>query len=122
MTPLFSHPTTVVILDDDMSYLKNLSLTLPEKNFSYKLFQSPEEALSFIDNAPIDFDTNDFIKENELEHLNTCVFEYDIPSIHNISHNDQRYEKISTLIVDYDMPEMNGVEFLKKIKNNYTKQ
>lgn len=117
MTPLFSHPTTVILFDDDMSYLRNLSLTLPEQNFTYKLCQSAEETLSIINKAPIDFESGDFIRENEMEHTNSSAFEYDIPSVHNLSQNDQRFEKISTLIVDYDMPEMNGVEFLKKIQN-----
>lgn len=117
MTHLFLHPTQVICLDDDMAYLNNLSLTLPSDQFSYQLFSDSNEALNFIEDNSNHFDYDNFIEVNEVEYINTGILLYDIPSIHKISENTKRLNQISTLIVDYDMPKINGIEFLKKIKN-----
>lgn len=118
MTPICQYPTTIVIIDDDQSFLNNISLHLPHKHASFKYHSRPLEGLKSI-------------KEGlRLLTLNQRLFHSsDISDnlIHQTSvnynqlaceiYNDDRFKEISTIVVDYNMPGINGIKLLKELDN-----
>lgn len=119
----FYFPTQVVLLDDDPDFLDGVSLMLA-KNLSLKLFQSANSALQYVDNA-----------HQHVHFLQRCYTNYktgplesdslshiDIGKLHLEALNGFRFQTCSTVIVDYSMPEMNGLEFLRRMKNPFIRK
>ncbi|PHQ78813.1 MAG: hypothetical protein COB66_08155, partial [Coxiella sp. (in: Bacteria)] len=106
--PVFFHPTTVLIVDDDPGYLDLLQLALGNR-FSIEIFTSGQEALYYIEQQQQ-------ITTVTQEFLATPDKMGGVPIWHTI-HNERRFDVISSIIIDYAMPGMDGVAFCEKIKN-----
>ncbi len=119
----FYFPTQVVLLDDDPDFLDGVSLML-NRDLSYKLFQSANKALDYVNHA-----------HQHVQFLQRCYTSYktgpaesdalshiDIGKLHLEILNSGRFQTCSSVIVDYSMPEMNGLEFLMKIRNPFIKK
>lgn len=119
----FYFPTQIVLVDDDPDFLEGISLML-NKNLGFKLFQSPTAALKHVNSAHL-----------QVNILQRCYTSYktgpqdsdalshiDIGKIHHEVLNGFRFQTCSTVIVDYSMPEMNGLEFLKSLKNPFIRK
>ena len=119
----FYFPTQVVLLDDDPDFLEGISLML-NKNLSFKLFQSANAALKYVNQA-----------HQHVNFLQRCYTNYktgplesdslshiDIAKIHLEVLNGFRFQTCSTVVVDYSMPEMNGLEFLMAMKNPFIRK
>lgn len=119
----FYFPTQVVLIDDDPDFLEGISLML-DKNLSFKQFQSATAALQYVNSA-----------HQHVDMLQRCYTSYktgpqdsdalshiDIGKIHLEILNGFRFQTCSTVIVDYSMPEMNGLDFLKALKNPFIKK
>lgn len=119
----FYFPTQVILLDDDPDFLEGVSLML-NKNLSFKLFQSASQALEYVNNAH----KHVKIQERCYSNYKTGPMEsdslshIDIDKLHLEVMNGARFQTASTVIVDYSMPEMNGLEFLLKVKNPFIKK
>ena len=104
-TPYF-HPTTVVLVDDNVRFMESLSFGLHALNVNFKLFGSAKEALAWIDGsksyAPV------------LEDIDSDVGL--LPSFKDRIFDGSRFDEITIVVVDYDMPEMSGLKFCKGLK------
>lgn len=114
MIPIFLHPTRIIFLDDNIEYLKNLSLHLPYDLFLFKFYNDPQQAL---DNILTDFSpkTNTHWNIQNPNQLDSCLIEIDIPSLYKQCYDSKRFSALSTIVVDYEMPNMDGLEFLQQI-------
>ena len=119
----FYFPTQVVLLDDDPDFLEGISLML-NKELSFKLFQSANSALKYVNQAHqhVNFLQRCYnnyktgpLESDSLSHI-------DIGKIHHEVLNGFRFQTCSTVIVDYSMPEMNGLEFLMGLKNPFIRK
>lgn len=119
----FYFPTQVILLDDDPDFLEGVSLML-NKSLSFKLFQSAHEALDYVNKAhkhvQIQERCYSNYKTGPLE--SDSLTHIDIDKLHLEALNGARFQTASTVIVDYSMPEMNGLEFLLKLKNPFIKK
>jgi CheY-like chemotaxis protein len=119
----FYFPTQVILLDDDPDFLEGVSLML-NKCLSFKTFQSAQKALEYVNSAH----KNVQIQERCYSNYKTGPLEsdslthIDIDKLHLELLNGSRFQTASTVIVDYSMPEMNGLEFLLKLKNPFIKK
>jgi len=124
ITP-FYFPTTVVFVDDNTDFLANLSLQLAPE-LAFQLCTSPDKALMLL-NALDNLNTPGsrlFTQYHDTEDLPMThhVIDVNLEKVQRELYNDYRSEQVSVAVVDYDMPRMDGIEFLRKIKNKTIKK
>jgi len=123
-SPVIYHPSTVVFIDDNESFLNSLSLI--EGDYIPKLFTKTSAALKTID-APYQFDIIHMFErclnlDDSNPLLNSEMVEIDMSNIYRHVYDKHRFDIVSTIVVDYDMPEINGLDFLRKVKNQAVKK
>lgn len=117
--PCIYYPTTVVMLDDNISLIENIRMTLNDYE-NIVLFDSPSIAIDFVTSSnaiPPCLDVLESINQDEIDFDNVLAVDYaKLDSFYN--HENQ----ISVLVVDYSMPDINGVEFCERIKSYKSKK
>jgi len=119
-------PSTVLLIDDKITFLENMSLNL-DTQLIYKLFDKPLEALRYLkeDYHPSSIVNTwlsifeDFEDDADLTHQ---LINVDIASIHKIIYAPCRFRRISTVLVDYAMPCMNGLDFCRQLSETKIKK
>lgn len=106
--------TTVILVDDDPSFLKILSGKLSNK-YIVKAFNNPKEAVIYIESIQSMFNIvnpSSIIDDEELEYGEHRL---SLEKIQAISENEQKKNLPAVIISDYAMPEMNGIEFFEAL-------
>lgn len=117
--PCVYYPTIVVMLDDNMSFIENIRMTINDYE-NILLFNSPSVAMDFIESSasmPACLDVMESIDQDEIDFDN--VLSVDYTKLANFSNFQNQ---LSVLVVDYSMPEINGVEFFERIKSYKSKK
>lgn len=119
--PLIYYPTSVLIVDDDESFLNAFSLRLPE-DIPYYTCSQPSKALALIQ----DDEGHPVLKPEAIisSHLESADHR-DSASTLQVNYgqfaaaltNPKRFNQFSCVIVDHTMPEMNGIQFLQHIRD-----
>jgi CheY-like chemotaxis protein len=116
--PSFSFPTTVLMIDDNVEFLKSVAIGLPAEAATYNFYSDPRTALKLINekykSSEVAHGLVNLIDEEEFEHKTLDV---NVRDIYRIMYNRARFQQISTVVVDFHMPGMDGIEFCKSIKN-----
>jgi CheY-like chemotaxis protein len=116
--PAFFFPTQTIIIDDNSQFLDSLSLSLQYNTHSYKFFNNPKKALSFInDNLEKRKWIKKYIRPLEEEIADHKIIDINISELHKEINNNERFSVITNIIVDFDMPIINGLEFCKEFEN-----
>ncbi|MBR1734396.1 MAG: hypothetical protein IJ730_02950 [Alphaproteobacteria bacterium] len=110
-------PTTVVLVDDDPTFLNFLKLSLEGMPIVCKAFSDAQVALDFINASSVDnsLDYTNLIRSGEEGTSEWKSILLNIGGLHTEIYSSNRFNKISLVISDYQMPNMNGVEFCSKI-------
>ena len=117
--PCFYYPTTVIMLDDNMSFLENIRMTIDDFE-NILLFDSPSRVIEFVTAAnsiPECADILDSIDSDEVDFDNVLSVDYE-----KLASFFKRENQVSVLVVDYSMPEINGVEFFERVKEIQSKK
>jgi len=124
----YFYPTTSIFVDDNSSFLANMSLQL-DAGMAYQLFDSPRQALKELNAAGRSLPLyrrcllpyRDY-PETAVIYPGQQAFILDLAKISREFYNAQRFSEISVVVVDYDMPEMNGLELCEQIESPYVRK
>lgn len=118
-----SFPTTLLLLDDDQDFLKNIKYALSSK---YKCTCTPDAAKA----RDVLIKNRDWTKSLLQEGIERVYNEED-PALLTVSMNvsllkekiydPKRFNHIAIAIVDYDMPEKNGLDFIRSLDDSQIK-
>lgn len=112
---LFSFPTKVVIVDDNVNFIKGMQLLAADHGIEIITFNDPRKALSYLKGL----DYCKFARENLIPEENVEIFSNEVVlHLHDLYqevHNKTRFDEVSTLVIDYAMPGMNGQGFCQQI-------
>jgi CheY-like chemotaxis protein len=123
--PVSFFPTSILVIDDNPRFLKNVSLQLHE-DCPYILFDDPEKALRHL--TTLDVTRSLFNKYGSVNEEQGTVFDtqysvnIELASIHKEIYNHARFKKVSVVIVDYAMPTLNGIQFCEQLCNTQIKK
>ncbi|MFM2041872.1 MAG: hypothetical protein RLY86_448 [Pseudomonadota bacterium] len=120
----FSHPTTVVAVDDDPTFLEGLSFQMARYQ-PCQSFTDPRVALAEIRaNLARTRVADTLVVPIPPEELNEISAALDdsalrLRSSHmvDIAGDSRRAEEVSTVLVDYDMPVMDGLSFCRALRD-----
>ncbi len=118
-----SHPTTVILIGNEVSFLSDINPLLSIESSIYKVISNPDYALEIInDRSTFNKPTEHNLERpfsNTLEQRRIIV---NINTIHLELLNPDRFNRISTVIIDSDMQNINGLKLCTMIQNPYIKK
>ena len=120
LAPYF-HPTQIVLVDDDIDFLGNLSLQL-EADLPYLLFDSTEKALGYINDRDDESPSRQRFFRLEEDRDGRRRVTLDNEALAREMHFTNRFSRISIAMIDYAMPRMNGLEFCSRIRDPHIKK
>ncbi len=114
----FYHPTTIVLVDDNQTFLDSLDLDLNIEH-GYRTFTQPEAALAYLNQPPASPPLAErcFVLDYHAEngptiHLDLNILEQEVTRV-------ERFQRNAVLIVDYAMPSMDGLELCAQLTDPY---
>src|SRR5271163_803041 len=102
--PCVYHPTTAVLIDDDIDFLNSLAAVL-SPHYRTQAFSSPQAAIQCIEKNQSHSQQGlpSYVEEQDKAML------YTPPRLYSRVYDSRRFEQIAVLIVDQNMPEINGL-------------
>lgn len=124
--PTCYFPSTALFIDDNRDFLLNFVLQLDE-SLAYKTFDSPFDALDFIQKKRCEFDMLNKSCLSEYTQAKNCpitnqTINVNLAAIHAEVYNPRRFSEISVIVIDYAMPGLDGIEFCRKIADTNIKK
>ncbi len=123
IVPFVIRPATVVCVDDDLKYLKALSIYLTELGISHLMFDSSEKAIKYLEKISKEQDwLRSWVIDSDVEDAVMGTFTAPKlmlpikPLIEQIR-NDNRFYEVSCACFDHKMPVMTGLEAIELLKN-----
>ena len=117
-------PTTVMIVDDNASFLKGFALQLPE-DLAYRMFDSAEAALAEINRPsppPLYQRCFSHYRTAAVDDGSERLIHLDLSLIEREISNADRFRETTVVVVDYDMPGLDGLTFCERIDNPNVKK
>ncbi|MDR2107354.1 MAG: hypothetical protein LBO73_02450 [Holosporaceae bacterium] len=112
-------PTTVVLVDDNLSFIDAVTGMLPSSGIVLKAFTDPCEALSYINDVSNvnRLDYSDLTRGGEEGTSDWNSVLLNINCLHREIYSFDRFSRISAIVVDYSMPSMKGVELCSAVND-----
>lgn len=115
----FYHPTTTVIIDDNKSFLKTITLLFTTSKIH--TFEDPLIALAFLNKylrPTLSLKKPLQASDPELYAIEEYQVNVNLMSFSSIINNPERFEEIAVIIVDYHMSGIDGIELCKRLKGH----
>ncbi len=114
----YSHPTTIVFIDDNDLFLRALELRMPAEMASLG-FHNPRQALARLNKklALRPIPDRCFSIPSKSLHWNDSIIRFDLGLIEQEINNMQRFQRTSVAVADHSMPAMNGLALLTSIED-----
>ena len=115
LLPLIEFPTKVVLVDDNIDFLKSLEMLFAPKGIEFIGFNDPFKALEFLRNQKYRTFVDQYLKQKEDASIFAKTIDINLHALSQEINNDKRFNEVSALVIDFAMPGMNGQEFCKQI-------
>lgn len=123
--PLFEFPTKVVLVDDNIDFVKNLQMLFSPKGTEFIVFSHPHEALEYLQKRTyctfaedhLNLKNNHEIFNKNINRMFSKNININLCSLYQQIYNPKRFDEVSLVVIDYNMPEMSGQEFCQRISN-----
>lgn len=120
LQPLWYHPTSVLLLDDNKKLL-NALVTEIDPNFPSVSFTNPKEALDYLQKNALNLEelSKEIISDiepSDSKHLSTENIAINFTPLHANLDKFVRFTKTVVAVVDRAMDEMDGLECCRKIR------
>lgn len=123
LIPAVFWPTTVVMMDDEESFLSSTVKRLNVINEVFKTtgFEDPEEGVAYVNRDEIKTEFAPYSKRLlALSESDEDEQEQQVYELHKLAHDKNKYDLLSTVIMDYNFPDHKlGLDYLKEIKQDY---
>jgi CheY-like chemotaxis protein len=119
LTPYF-HPTTVVFVDDNESFLRSIELEVP-RAWTPKLFTDPHQALEYLqtpEELPPLMERCFSMQRSSRE----AIIRLDLDLIEQEIKHIGRFHRNSVVVADYSMPSMNGLELCERLTDPHLRR
>jgi len=124
--PLFYHPTNVLLLDDDQTFLNQL-LQKADESFAYARETDPNKALHYLSSHVYDpqelsksiVQQNFNIPEPDKLKQNIETYDFYIDAVRGDLSLPDRFKKIVVGVIDRYMPAMDGLKFCEMLRKEY---
>ncbi len=121
LLPPYYHPTTICFIDDNASFLRGMSIDLPD-DYLFTSYLHPDEALEAINTPDPLAPLVDRCFSLDYADPSTPVIRLDLSVLENEIKLIERFRRLSVLMVDYAMPVFDGLEFCAAIKDKTLKK
>lgn len=117
----YYHPTTFCVVDDNERFLRSLELEMPA-HLSFRGFSRSEPALDWV-NTPVELiPLVDRCYTMRRDRDGQAIIHFDSSRIEQEIRNPMRFARLSVALIDYAMPSINGVQFLERMRDPYTRR
>ena len=119
--PPYYFPTTVLFIDDDESFLNNLSVCLPS-DLAIRTCTHPQRALDLIAEVNSGSPISEQCFRLPAEALsigpdNHLTLPVSLTPITDTLYTEQRFSEVSVVVIDYDMPAENGLRVCSRLSH-----
>ncbi|NKB46608.1 MAG: response regulator [Legionellales bacterium] len=121
----FYFPSSIILVDDNPSFLENISLQLDAAKLTYETCHHARQAIASIEKKPAAIHSSwlkQLLHQQEADTQQHCIIDVDISKIYSLAFDSQRFSEQSVMVVDYVMPEMDGIELCRHLNNNPIKK
>ena len=118
--PLIYHPTNVLMLDDDRTFLESLKPII-DINVPYIVEADPELAFAYLNKHCYRENTlPSLVSEPNFDHIEGLGsvehFNVDFGKLSEKVDTPDRFNRVTVAFIDQLMPRMNGLDFCRKVK------
>jgi CheY-like chemotaxis protein len=118
--PCIFYPTSVVLVDDNKTFLDNLSLKLSEFSPCFT-FTNPNEAIKHLQSPSNQnkilkgISATDLTSDLHMPSSGTVPIQFDVSNLYKNVYDSNSFSEVSVVVVDYTMPAINGAEFCRAL-------
>lgn len=113
--PLLEFPTRVVLVDDNIDFVKSLQMFSSYRGIEFIAFNDPRKALTYLKEYHYCRFVDKYLKPKDESDMFTKNISLSLHDMHHEIYNPNRFEEPSTLVIDYAMPGLTGQEFCCEI-------
>lgn len=115
--PLFKFPTKVVLVDDNLDFVKSLEMLFSPRGIDFIVFTNPKEALEYLQQRKYCEFANEYLNLKNNEEIFSKNINVNLRSLYQEIYDPNRFNEITVLMVDFSMPEMTGQEICQETNN-----
>jgi CheY-like chemotaxis protein len=115
--PLIEFPSKVILVDDNIDFVKSLQMFSSHKEIEFIAFNDPRKALTYLQECNYRQFVDKYLEPEDVSEVFSKNVHFSLSTVYQEIYNPKRFDEISTLVIDYAMPGLTGQEFCKKIAN-----
>ena len=113
----FYFPTRVLLVDDEINYLRSIVFSLSQHQATYELFADPVVISNYLTETYKNIDFIQNIVEYPEQNILRKSIDINLKEIPNIIYKPERFSEVSVLVTDFNMPKHTGQQLCENVKH-----